>query len=42
MRIWYDVKKLDQITIGGGVEVMTRTPMGSSVVRDLGFPSVPG
>ncbi len=27
--------------IGGGVEVMTRTPMGSSVVRDLGFPFGP-
>ncbi len=27
--------------IGGGVEVMTRTPMGSSVVRDLGYPFGP-
>ena len=26
------------IVIGGGVEVMSRTPMGSSVVRDLGLP----
>jgi acetyl-CoA acyltransferase len=29
------------IVIGGGVEVMSRTPMGSSVVRDLGFPFGP-
>jgi acetyl-CoA acyltransferase len=29
------------IVIGGGVEVMTRTPMGSSVVRDLGYPFGP-
>ena len=26
------------IVIAGGVEVMTRTPMGSSVVRELGYP----
>ena len=26
------------VVIGGGVEVMTRTPMGSSVVRELGYP----
>ena len=26
------------VVIGGGVEVMTRTPMGASVVRDLGYP----
>jgi acetyl-CoA acyltransferase len=26
------------IVIAAGVEVMTRTPMGASVVRDLGFP----
>jgi acetyl-CoA acyltransferase len=30
-----------QGVIGGGVEVMTRTPMGSSVVRDLGYPFGP-
>lgn len=29
------------VVIGGGVEVMTRTPMGSSVVRDLGYPFGP-
>ncbi len=29
------------VVIGGGVEVMTRTPMGSSVVRELGFPFGP-
>ena len=29
------------IVIAGGVESMTRTPMGSSVVRDLGFPFGP-
>ncbi len=29
------------IVIAGGIEVMTRTPMGSSVVRDLGFPFGP-
>ncbi len=29
------------MAIAGGVEVMTRTPMGSSVVRDLGFPFGP-
>jgi acetyl-CoA acyltransferase len=29
------------IVVGGGVEVMTRTPMGSSVVRDLGYPFGP-
>ena len=29
------------MVIGGGVEVMTRTPMGSSVVRDLGYPFGP-
>ena len=29
------------IVVAGGVEVMTRTPMGSSVVRDLGFPFGP-
>ena len=29
------------IVIAGGVEVMTRTPMGSSVVRDLGYPFGP-
>jgi len=29
------------MVIAGGVEVMTRTPMGSSVVRDLGFPFGP-
>jgi acetyl-CoA acyltransferase len=29
------------IVIGAGVEVMSRTPMGSSVVRDLGFPFGP-
>jgi acetyl-CoA acyltransferase len=29
------------VVIGGGVEVMTRTPMGASVVRDLGFPFGP-
>ena len=29
------------IVIAGGVEVMTRTPMGASVVRDLGFPFGP-
>jgi acetyl-CoA acyltransferase len=29
------------VVIAGGVEVMTRTPMGSSVVRELGFPFGP-
>ena len=29
------------VVIGGGVEVMTRTPMGSSVVRELGYPVRP-
>ncbi len=29
------------IVVGGGVEVMTRTPMGSSVVRELGYPFGP-
>jgi len=29
------------IVIGGGVEVMSRTPMGASVVRDLGYPFGP-
>ncbi|HVB94642.1 MAG TPA: thiolase family protein [Acidimicrobiales bacterium] len=29
------------IVIASGVEVMTRTPMGASVVRDLGFPFGP-
>ncbi|HEY1827132.1 MAG TPA: thiolase family protein [Acidimicrobiales bacterium] len=29
------------IVVAGGVESMTRTPMGSSVVRDLGFPFGP-
>ena len=29
------------VVIGGGVEVMTRTPMGASVVRDLGYPFGP-
>ncbi len=29
------------MVIGAGVEVMTRTPMGSSVVRDLGYPFGP-
>jgi acetyl-CoA acyltransferase len=29
------------IAVAAGVEVMTRTPMGSSVVRDLGFPFSP-
>ncbi|MGA2836465.1 MAG: thiolase family protein [Acidimicrobiales bacterium] len=29
------------VVIGGGVEVMSRTPMGSSVVRELGFPFGP-
>ena len=29
------------VVIGGGVEVMTRTPMGSSVVRELGYPFGP-
>jgi acetyl-CoA acyltransferase len=29
------------IAIAGGVEAMTRTPMGSSIVRDLGFPFGP-
>ena len=29
------------IAIAGGIESMTRTPMGSSVVRDLGFPFGP-
>ncbi len=29
------------VVIAGGVEVMTRTPIGSSVVRDLGFPFGP-
>jgi acetyl-CoA acyltransferase len=29
------------IVIGGGVEVMTRTPMGASVVRELGYPFGP-
>ena len=29
------------VVIAGGVEVMTRTPMGSSVVRDLGYPFGP-
>ena len=29
------------VVIAGGVEVMTRTPMGASVVRDLGFPFGP-
>lgn len=29
------------IVIASGVEAMTRTPMGSSVVRDLGFPFGP-
>ena len=29
------------VVIGGGVEVMTRTPMGASIVRDLGFPFGP-
>jgi acetyl-CoA acyltransferase len=29
------------MVVGAGVEVMTRTPMGSSVVRDLGYPFGP-
>ena len=29
------------VVIAAGVEVMTRTPLGSSVVRDLGFPFGP-
>ncbi len=29
------------VVVAAGVEVMTRTPMGSSVVRDLGFPFGP-
>jgi len=29
------------VVIGAGVEVMSRTPMGSSVVRELGFPFGP-
>ena len=29
------------VVIAAGVEVMTRTPMGSSVVRDLGYPFGP-
>src|SRR6202451_3822586 len=29
------------IAIAGGIESMTRTPMGSSVVRDFGFPFGP-
>ncbi len=29
------------VVIAGGVEVMTRTPMGASVVRDLGYPFGP-
>src|SRR5580704_2254535 len=29
------------VVVAGGVESMTRTPMGSSVVRDLGFPFGP-
>jgi len=29
------------IVIGAGVEVMSRTPMGASVVRDLGYPFGP-
>jgi acetyl-CoA acyltransferase len=29
------------VTIAGGIEHMTHTPMGSSVVRDLGFPFGP-
>lgn len=29
------------IVVAGGVEVMSRTPMGSSVVRELGFPFGP-
>jgi acetyl-CoA acyltransferase len=29
------------VVIAGGVEVMTRTPLGASVVRDLGFPFGP-
>ena len=29
------------MVIGAGVEVMTRTPMGSSVVRELGYPFGP-
>jgi acetyl-CoA acyltransferase len=29
------------MVIGGGVEVMTRAPMGSSVVRELGYPFGP-
>ncbi len=29
------------LVIGGGVEVMTRTPMGASVVRELGYPFGP-
>ena len=29
------------IAIAGGIESMTRTPMGSSVVRDLGYPFGP-
>jgi acetyl-CoA acyltransferase len=29
------------IAVASGVEVMTRTPMGSSVVRDMGFPFSP-
>jgi acetyl-CoA acyltransferase len=29
------------VAIAAGVEVMTRTPMGSSIVRDLGFPFGP-
>ncbi len=29
------------VVVGGGVEVMTRTPMGSSVIRELGFPFGP-
>ena len=29
------------IAVAGGIESMTRTPMGSSVVRDFGFPFGP-
>ena len=29
------------VVVAGGVEVMTRTPMGSSVVRELGLPLRP-
>jgi acetyl-CoA acyltransferase len=29
------------VVIGGGVEVMSRTPMGASVVRELGYPFGP-